>query len=90
MFILASGNISFSNYIILSDSSLIQSLLIFSSISSMLGGGHGKVMGAGEVLLGAHVDVVVLGVVQHAFQALVRRYADRTWRKTCMLVSIIR
>ena len=90
MFILASGNVSFSNYIILSDSSLVQCLLILPGIGCMLGGGYGKVMGAGEVLLGAHVDVIVLGVVQHAFQALVRRYADRTWRKTCMLVSIIR
>ena len=77
-------------YFILSDSSLVQCLLILPGIGGMLGGGHGKVMGAGEVLLGAHVDVVVLGVVQYTFQSLVRRHADRAWGQAGILVSIIR
>ena len=56
----------------------------------MLGGGDGKVVGAGKVLLGAHVDVIVLGIVQHAFEALIGRDADGTRRKACMLVGVVR
>ena len=47
-------------------------------------------MSAAEVFLGAHINVVVLGVVQDTFQALVGWYTDGTWRKAGMLVSIIR
>ena len=56
----------------------------------MLGGGHGKVVGAGEILLGAHVDVIVLGVVQDAFQTLVGRNSDRTRRESGILIRVIR
>ena len=47
-------------------------------------------MSAGEIFLGAHIKVVVLGVVQDAFQTLVGRDTDRTWRKAGVLIGIIR
>ena len=56
----------------------------------MLGGGHGKVVGAGEIFLGAHIEVVVLGIVQDAFQPLVGGDTDRTRRKAGILIRIVR
>ena len=56
----------------------------------MLGGSDRKVVGTGEIFLGAHVEVVVLGIVQDAFQSLVGGDTDRTRRKTCMLIRIVR
>ena len=47
-------------------------------------------MGAGEVLLGAHVEVVVLGVVQDTFQTLVGGDTDGARRKAGILICIIR
>ena len=55
----------------------------------MLGGSHCKVMRAREIFLGAHVEIVVLGIVQDAFQPLVGGDTDRTRRKTGMLISVI-
>lgn len=43
-----------------------------------------------EIFLGAHVDVLVLYVVEHGIDACHRRDADRTWRKSRILVRIIR
>ena len=73
-----------------SNPSLIQSLLIPSGVSSMLSRVGSKVMSAGKVFLGTHIDVVVLGVVQYTFQTLIGRYTDGTRRKAGMLISIIR
>ena len=56
----------------------------------MLGGSDRKVVGTGEIFLGAHVEVVVLGIVQDAFQSLVGGDTDRTRRKTGMLIRIVR
>ena len=74
----------------LSNPPFIQSLLIFPGIGSMLGISDRKVMSAGEIFLGTHVEVIVLGVVQDAFQSLVRRYTDRARRKSGILVSVVR
>ena len=75
---------------LLSNSSTIQSLLILPCIGSMLCRCDCKIVSAGEIFLGAHVDVIVLGIVQDAFQSLVGRDTDRTGRKASMLVGIIR
>ena len=56
----------------------------------MLGGSDRKVVGAGEILLGAHVKIVVMRVVQHTFQALIGGDTDGPRRKAGMLVSIVR
>ena len=74
----------------LTDAPTVQSLLIFPGIGSMLGISDRKVMGAGEIFLGTHVEVIVLGVVQDAFQSLVRGYTDRTRRKAGILIGIIK
>ena len=55
----------------------------------MLGGSHGKIMGAGEIFLGAHIEVIMLGVVQHAFQSLIRGNTDGTWRKSGIFIGVI-
>ena len=55
----------------------------------MLGGSDRKVVGTGEIFLGAHVEVIVLGIVQDAFQSLIGGDTDRTRRKTGMLISVI-
>ena len=47
-------------------------------------------MSAGEVFLGAHIEVVVLGVVEYTFQALVGRHTDRSRGEAGILISIIR
>ena len=74
----------------LTDASTVQSLLIFPGIGSMLGISDRKVMGAGEIFLGTHVEVIVLGVVQDTLQTLVGRNSDRTRRESGMFVGIIR
>ena len=73
-----------------SNPSFIQSLLIPSGISGMLSRVGCKIVSAAEVLLGAHVEVIVLGVVEYTFQALIGRHTDGTWRKSGVLVCIIR
>ena len=75
---------------LLSNSSTIQSLLILPSIGGMLCRCDGKIVGAGEIFLGAHVDVMVLGVAQDTFQTLVGRHSNRTGRKADILIGIIR
>lgn len=75
---------------LLSNTSTIQRLLILPCIGGMLCRCDCKVMSAGEIFLGAHIKVVVLGVVQDAFQTLVGRNADRTRWKAGVLIGIIR
>ena len=75
---------------LLSNPSTIQSLLILPCIGSMLCRCYCKIVSAGEIFLGAHVEVIVLGVVQDTFQTLVGRNSDRTRRKAGVLIGIIR
>ena len=75
---------------LLSNSSTIQCLLILPCIGGMLCRCDCKIVSAGEIFLGAHIEVVVLGIVQDAFQTLVGRDTDRTWRKAGVLIGIIR
>ena len=75
---------------LLSNSSSIQRLLILPCIGGMLCRCDCKIVSAGEIFLGAHVDVIVLGVVQDTFQTLVGRNSDRTRRESCILIGIIR
>jgi len=56
----------------------------------MLAVGGRKVVGAREILLGAHIEVVVMRIIQHGIQAYYRRYAYRTGRQTAMDISVIR
>ena len=75
---------------LLSNTSTIQRLLILPCIGSMLCRCDCKIVSAGEIFLGAHVEVIVLGVVQDTFQTLVGRDTDRTRRESGILVGIIR
>ena len=75
---------------LLSNTSTIQRLLILPCIGGMLCRCDRKVVSAGEIFLGAHIEVVVLGIVQDAFQTLVGRNADRTRWKSGIFIGVIR
>ena len=72
------------------NSSLVECLGVFCRILQVLLIGAGEVVGTAEILLGAHVDVLVLYVVEHGVDACHRRDADRTRRKSRILIRIIR
>lgn len=52
------------------DAALIKRLLIAARVGKVLSVGCGKIVGVGEVLLGAHIEVVVLGGTQDGFDGL--------------------
>ena len=52
------------------DAALIKRLLIATRVGKVLSVGCGKIVGVGEVLLGAHIEVVVLGGTQDGFDGL--------------------
>lgn len=64
----------------LSDAFSVQGLLVSSSIGRMLGGSDRKVMSTGEIFLGTHIEIIMFGIVQDAFQSLIRRNTDRSRR----------
>ena len=68
------------------DSSFIECLGVFCRVLQVLLIGAGEVVGTAEIFLGAHVDVLVLYVVEHGIDACHRRDADRTRRKSRILV----
>ena len=55
----------------------------------MFGISTGKVVGTGEVFLGAHVDIAVLLVVEHRINGLDGRNAYRPWRQPFVLLCIV-
>ena len=61
--------------------SFVQCLHIAACIGKVLGIGTCKVVGTGKVFLGAHVEIVVLLVVQDGIYGLDRGDADGTWGK---------
>ena len=55
----------------------------------MFGVGDCEIVGAREVLLGTHVEVIVLYVVEHSVDTSHRCYLYRTGWKTCVLVCVV-
>ena len=55
--------------------------MVSACVGVVLAQGGGEIMGAREVLLSAHVEVVVVRVVQHGINADRGGDTDRTWRK---------
>ena len=55
--------------IILFYPSLVQRLAIFGSVLQMLVIGASEVVGAAEVFFGAHIQIVVLHIVEHGINA---------------------
>ena len=51
--------------------------------------GAGKVVGATEVLLGTHIEVVVVDGIEYGVNALNGSNLDRTWGKSCILVGVV-
>ena len=51
------------------DLPLVQRLMIPAGVGIVCTQGSSKMVGTGEILLGAQVEVVVAGVVQHGIQA---------------------
>jgi hypothetical protein len=64
----------------LTDVSLVQCLLVTAGIGLMFSKGSGKVVRAREIFFGAHVEVIMLCMVQHAFYSLDGSNADRAGR----------
>ena len=54
----------------LTDVSLVQCLLVAAGIGLMFSKGSGKVVRAREIFFGAHVEVIMLCMVQYAFYSL--------------------
>ena len=52
--------------------------------------GGSEVMVAGEVLLGAHVDIIMFLEIEHRVDRLDRRDTDRSRRQAHILVGIVR
>lgn len=74
----------------LTDISLVQCLLIAAGIGLMFSKGSGEIVRAREIFFGAHVEVIMLCMIQYAFYSLNGSNADRTGRKPRVLVSIVR
>ena len=55
----------------------------------MLGGSHGKIMGAGEIFLGTHIQIIVLGRIKYGFESRHGGYADGAWWKSLIYIGII-
>ena len=51
--------------------------------------GAGEIVRAAEILLGAHVEVVVVHMVEHGVDASYARYADGAWWKTWVLIRVV-
>ena len=64
----------------LTDISLVQCLLIAAGIGLMFSKGSGEIVRAREIFFGAHVNIVVSGVVQYRIQTYGRGNADGTGR----------
>ena len=74
----------------LTDVSLVQCLLIAAGIGLMLSKGSGEIVRAREIFFGAHVEVIMLCMIQYAFYSLNGSNADRAGGKSGVLVSIVR
>ena len=55
----------------------------------MLGVSAGKVVGAAEILLRTHVEIVVVDVVEHGINAGNSRDADRPWRQSWVAIGVV-
>ena len=49
----------------------------------------GKVVGAAEILLRTHVEIVVVDVVEHGIDAGNSRDADRPWRQSWVAIGVV-
>ncbi len=67
----------------------VEGLLIAACIGIVLGEGGGEVVGAGEVFLGAHVEVVVAGWIEHGFEGCHGGDADGAWREAFIYIGIV-
>ena len=50
----------------------------------------GEVMRTAEVFFCTHIDIVVMHIVQHGVNGSHRRDADRSGRKSAVLVGVVR
>ena len=71
------------------DSSFVECLGIFCSILQVFLIGAGKIVGAAEILLGAHIEILVLYMVEYGINAGNRWNADWARRKTWILVGVV-
>ncbi len=46
-------------------------------------------MGAAEILLGTHVEIIVMDVVEHGINACHCRDADRPWRQSWVAIGVV-
>ena len=71
------------------DAALIECLAVLGGILQMLGVGTCKIVGTTEVLLGTHIEVVVMYVVEHCIDASHGGDAYRTGREADVAVSVV-
>ena len=74
----------------LPDVPFVQCLLVSAGIGLMLCERMRKIVCAGEILLCAHIQVIVMRIVQHAFDGMDRCYADWSGRKPLYFIGIVR
>ena len=56
----------------------------------MLWVGLGEVMSAREILLGTHIEIVVMNEIEHSIYTCNARNTDRTWRKSLITIGVVR
>ena len=67
----------------------VECLCIFSGIVYVFLVGFGEVVGAAEILLGAHVEIVVMNAIEHSIDTRDGRNADRAGREPRIFVGVV-
>lgn len=71
------------------DTSLVEGFRVFGSVSQMFAVGACKVVCTGKVLFGAHIQVVVLDMVQYGIDTDDGRDTDGAGRQADVPVSVV-
>ena len=71
------------------DAPLVEGFCILGSVLQMFRVGLGKVMSAGEVFLGTHVEVVVLHEVQYGIDSLDGGNLDRAGGQSFVKIGVV-
>ena len=67
----------------------VECLCIFSGIFHVFLVGFGEVVGATEIILGAHVEIVVMNAIEHSINTCDGRNADRAGREPRVFVGVV-
>ena len=75
--------------LVLFDTSFIECLAVLGSILQVLLVSFGEIMRSAEIFLCAHIEIVVMHMIEHGINASNARDANRAWRKTGILIGVV-